>query len=116
MTIHFEQIVHFGHFERPVSAQPNSNSFFRSILSEDMAKKIADLSSDEDDGDNDKITMMNLVKEYLVPKEETYIVPHVTKSKFETTVSKHITGKKLFERYKKYIPTCILPLVITLYT
>ena len=40
-----------------------------------MAKKIADLSSDEDDGDNDKITMMNLVKEYLVPKEETYIVP-----------------------------------------
>ena len=85
-------------------------------MSEDMAKKIADLSSDEDDGDNDKITMMNLVKEYLVPKEETYIVPHVTESKFETTVSKHITGKKLFERYKKYIPACILPLVITLYT
>ena len=78
--------------------------------------KIADLSYDEDDGDNDKITMMNLVKEYLVPKEETYIVPHVTESKFETTVSKHITGKKLFERYKKYIPTCILPLVITIYT
>ena len=108
MTVHFDQ------YGRPVSSKPNSN--FRSILSEDMAKKIADLSSDEDDGDNDKITMMNLVKEYLVPKEETYIVPHVTKSKFETTVSKHITGKKLFERYKKYIPTCILPFVITLYT
>ena len=116
MTIHFEQTVHFGHFERPVSVELKLNLLFRSILSEGMAKKIADLSSDEDDGDNDKITMMNLVKEYLVPKEETYIVPHVTKSKFETTVSKHITGKKLFERYKKYIPTCILPFVITLYT
>merc|ERR1712147_487107 len=76
-----------------------------SILSEDMAKKIADLSSDdEDDRDNDKITMMNLMKEYLVPKEETYIVPHVTESKFETAVSKHITGKKLFESYKKIYP------------